>query len=105
MLTVTNFIDHFHKISQTDNITEVFTQGCCYWFAHILCERFPEMKLMYNPILNHFMASDTDGNLFDITGEVTSLHDKQHVILWEEYQDETHKQRIIDQCIKFVDDR
>lgn len=36
--------------------------GNCYWFAHILCERFPDLDIYYEPIEGHFYAGD--GNLF-----------------------------------------
>lgn len=97
MNEVQNFINHFHKVSLTDDVTEVFTRGCCYWFAYILCSRFPNAKMMYDPIMNHFIAQIGD-RLYDITGDVT---DKYKVIEWEHFEDELERQRIIDRCIEF----
>lgn len=94
---VNDFIHYFHHVSQTQNITEVFTSGCCYWFAYILCGRFPEAKLMYDLAANHFVA-EIGGKLYDITGEVT---DQYNVIEWDKYDDSLHKERIIRDCVNF----
>ena len=92
------FINHFHKVSPSDDITEVFTSGCCYWFAFILCKRFPNTKMMYDPIENHF-AAQIGNKLYDITGDVTKYY---HMIPWSLFNDELEKQRIIDYCIDFT---
>jgi hypothetical protein len=43
--------------------------GNCYWMAYILAERFPELEIVYEPIIGHFIV--TDGNrYYDWTGEV-----------------------------------
>jgi len=98
MSEVHSFINHFHKVSPTDDVTEVFTCGCCYWFAHILCSRFENAKMMYDPIINHFVAQIGD-RLYDITGDVT---DKYKVVEWKHFDDELEKQRIVDYCITFT---
>lgn len=98
MNEIYNFIARFTDASPTQNITETFTNGCCYWFAFILCNRFPEAKLMYDICQNHFVAK-INNKLFDITGDVTEKYD---VIEWEKYDDELHKKRLIRDCIKFI---
>lgn len=95
---VEQFIECFHSISETDNINEVFTKGCCYWFAFVLCSRFPGSRIMYDPDMCHFMAG-INGMLFDITGNVTGLYD---AIPWDEMDDEIEKQRIVRDCVKLV---
>lgn len=95
---IKHFISHFHKVSPTDDVTEVFTLGCCYWFAYILCNRFENAKMMYDPIINHFVTQIGD-RLYDITGDVT---DKYRVVEWEHFDDELEKQRIVDYCITFT---
>ena len=90
-----DFIDHFKRTSLTGNITEVF--GCCYWFAYILCGRFPEAQIMYDPVMNHFMAW-YNGKLFDVTGDVTEQY---KAIPWEDFDDDLERERIVEQCIKF----
>lgn len=92
------FIQHFTNVGNNQNIIEVFTCGCCYWFAHILCSRFENAKMMYDPIINHFVAQIGD-RLYDITGDVT---DKYKVVEWEHFDDELEKQRIVDYCITFT---
>ena len=42
--------------------------GNCYWFAHILITRFPELKIYYLPIEGHFVAGK-DETYFDAAGE------------------------------------
>lgn len=99
---VEQFINHFHSTSKTDNITEVFTKGCCYWFAYILCGRFPTARMMYDPIANHFVAK-IDNHLYDVTGDVTGQYD---VIPWNDYDeiidDSLEKSRILDYCVNFT---
>lgn len=98
-LEILQFINHFLKTSKTQNFTEVFTQGCCYWFAYILCARFPEMEIMYDPTINHFMAG-CDGRLFDVTGEVTDMY--KNAVPWKTFDDSTHRERLNAQCIDFA---
>lgn len=76
----------------------VFTQGCCFWFASILCERFPtNSRIMYDQVMNHFVA-EIDGRLYDITGDVT---DSYNVEPWDELDDDLLRQRIVRDCIMF----
>lgn len=42
--------------------------GNCYWFAHILTTRFPELKIYYLPIEGHFVAGK-DELYFDAAGQ------------------------------------
>ncbi len=92
---IQGFISRFHLSQFVD---EVFTCGCCYWFAFILCRRFADRsQLMYDQIDNHFMA-EIDGRLYDITGDVTGKYDAEP---WDELDDELLKQRIERDCILF----
>lgn len=96
-LKINDFISKFHKTSKTNDIVEVFTCGCCYWFAYILTGRFPETEMMYDQIINHFMVG-YNGRLYDITGDVT---DNYNAIAWKDFEDELERQRIIQYCIEF----
>lgn len=98
MQPVLDFINHFHKSSPTDEITKIFTEGCCYWFAHILHSRFPNSVIMYDPVINHFVTK-IDERLYDITGDVTEQY---NVISWDGYNDSIHKQRLIECCVNFT---
>ena len=94
--TVIRFIENFQNLGTIDT----FTQGCCYWFAVILKERF-QGTIMYNPVDNHF-ASLIDGHLYDITGELTidgSWYE------WEIYSkiDTLETDRIVRDCIEKVE--
>lgn len=75
----------------------VFTCGCCYWFAAILCQRFPESRLMYDQVENHFVT-EIGGRLYDITGDVTEQY---NVEPWDELDDPLLKARIVRDCIMF----
>ena len=91
---IENFIKHFHC---SENITEVFTQGCCYWFADILQHRFgPNVIIMYDQIDGHFGAWIND-HVYDITGDVTNKYN------WAKFSDtdENRKRRIYKDCINF----
>lgn len=63
--------------------------GNCYWFAQILCERFPGLVLYYCPIAGHFLAGDSDPNVaptfYDYTGVV---HPTEKPILFSQIQEE-----------------
>lgn len=101
---ILSFIAHFQGKTGAEIIIDRFTSGCCYWFAFILCSRFPNARMMYDPVVNHFMA-EIDGRLYDITGDVTG---KYNVIPWDQYdsifQDSSEKERIKQYCIDFTKD-
>lgn len=61
---IRRFTEHGHQVE------ECFTQGCCYWFAWVLTERFPGAEVVYDAISNHF-AARIGGRVYDITGDVT----------------------------------
>lgn len=94
---VINFLRRFHEKDQT--VDYVFTNGCCYWFAVILHERFPNSKIMYDPVWNHFVT-EIDNKLYDATGDVT---DNYNVVEWDKYalDDQLYRNRIIRDCINF----
>ncbi len=91
---IAGFLRRFHI---SENVDEVFTCSCCYWFAKIMSERFPESQIMYDSIACHFVV-EIDGRLFDITGDVT---DKYNAELWSDFTDVIHKERIVSECIMF----
>lgn len=97
---VISFIARFRNLSDTDEIVDVFTRGCCYWFAFILCERFGG-AMMYDPVANHF-AAGIGGRIYDITGDVT---EKMNAVPWATYaaDDDVHRKRIEKYCILFTD--
>ena len=42
--------------------------GNCYWFAKILVERFPWLKIYYDTMEGHFVAGIPGGPFFDSRG-------------------------------------
>ena len=108
MNDVADFLKRFHT---SDNINEVFQNGCCYWFAYILFTRFLKSGaiIMYDEVANHFGTKIGDNmvktdelssgdRVYDVTGDVT---DKYSWIGWLGFDDENHRQRIIKDCIMF----
>lgn len=78
------------------NFADFWTNGNCYWFAHILTARFQYLKIYYNPIEGHFVAGDGD-KFYDINGYYTS----NDLILLEEIEktDDAHFRRLIRDCV------
>ena len=52
---VCEFIERRWKITDAK-----WTDGNCYWFAHILCTRFPLLDIYYLPVVGHFVAGYED---------------------------------------------
>lgn len=55
---------------------DVFLNGCCFWFAHILEARFMAScmtTIMYEPVEGHFMAR-IDNRYYDIRGDVSEMY-------------------------------
>ena len=48
---IVNFIRKWRK---HPGAVDMFTNGKCYWFAHILREAFPGGIICYDPIVGHF---------------------------------------------------
>ena len=95
--TIENFLSRFHYYG--NNINDVFTLGCCYWFALILLLRFAkeDAEIMYDQVMCHFGTKIND-RVYDITGDVT---DRYQWIPWSEVDDELLRKRIIRDCIMF----
>ena len=94
---VIKFVEHFQNLGTID----IFTNGCCYWFARILNERFLGL-IMYNPIDNHF-ATLVNAKLYDITGEIPWTDEWKE---WREYEklDPLETKRIYKYCINKTED-
>lgn len=92
---IDNFLKRFHEF---DNVDDTFTKGCCYWFAVILHERFPDSEIVYDPIACHF-AVKIENSYYDITGNVDH---KYKFYLWDSDKlDPLDKKRTIRDCINF----
>lgn len=99
--TILKFIKNF----QNEGTVKTFTEGCCYWFALILFERFNmernkeknACRLMYNQIYGHF-ACEINGELFDITGQIEQTGE------WEPWADwflkePVYRETVVRDCI------
>ncbi len=105
MPEVITFIKRFSSNSagtaSRKEVIDMFTHGCCYWFAYVLCERFKRQdikaEIVIDYIANHFGCKIND-EVYDITGVVT---DKYNWELWNECTDTRLKRRIETDCILF----
>lgn len=86
-------------ISQFDGAQDVFLYGCCYWFAHILHNRF-NGEILYEPVEGHFVTRIANG-LYDIRGEVTEQYKECGLIDWDTYAevDPLHYKHIVRDCV------
>lgn len=87
----------FIKVFNSPSNETLFTNCACYWFAHILVNRFPNSTIMYNPHQIHF-AAKIRGSLYDISGRI---EDDEDYLDWSEYMDTSDDaDMIIENCIK-----
>lgn len=91
---ILDFIRQFRDLGAEN----CFSNGMCYWFAHILRSRFitEHCHIMYSEIDNHF-GCEINGIIYDITG-VAPAYD------WEpwytvNYNDPKLAERIKRDCI------
>lgn len=78
---IDRFIHQFSKYGK--QVTTLFTEDCCYWFARILQERFPEGEILFLPEEHHFVVQIED-RLWDIRGNVTNRFRQAKQIPWGE---------------------
>lgn len=96
---VLDFLSRFTNNGQFQQVENAFTNGCCYWMAYILAERFraDDAVIMYDEVMNHF-GTMVDGVVYDITGDVTGFYDWHP---WSELEDDALRFRITRDCINF----
>ena len=82
-----------------EGATDVFLNGCCFWFAQILRLRFGG-RTVYAPVVGHFMQ-EVEGRLYDVTGDVTGEYDGAIKYDWETYalSDSSNYARIYRDCV------
>lgn len=68
---------------------DIFRYGSCMNFYHILKTVFPKARCWYNIVEGH-VATNIDGNLYDITGEIKEIDGYQPIYnIWSgKYNDE-----------------
>ncbi len=96
---VLGFLSRFTNGGKSSGVTDVFANGCCYWMAYILAERFSadDAVIMYDEAMDHF-GTRIDGVVYDITGNVTGFYDWHP---WDELEDDALRSRITRDCINF----
>lgn len=87
---ILKFISLFHG-------NDDFLNGLCYWFAHILNERFPGGCINYAPILCHFFYT-INGHAYDVRGEIEP---PEKSVPWVKYCDfdELDYCRVLHSCV------
>lgn len=86
-------------------VIDCFTQGCCYWFAFILKERF-QGKIVYDPVIGHF-ACQIGSSVYDIKGNIDKQygpgffkwHDWDNWEIYADKQPSSARTRVIEDCI------
>jgi hypothetical protein len=73
------------KFSRFNGAAVMFTEGMCYWFAHILNAQFGG-EIHYLPIVGHFVAK-IEGVIYDITGDVTDKYAQEKSYEWDFLQE------------------
>ena len=94
------FIHRFTKRHDKtlSDVERCFTDGCCWWFAHILCERF-RGEMVYDEIDGHF-AAEINGRVYDITGDITDTFCKTYWSVFVE-REPNLSQRVLRRCRDF----
>lgn len=79
---------------------EYWNTGNCYYFAIILCSRFPELKPYYDPIEGHFWAGN--GEWFFDKGSVQAKECFNTIISLEDIKnnDPLWYERLMEDCVK-----
>ena len=96
---VNEVINFLKRFKTSDDIKEVFTCDCSYWFAVILFGRFIRdgATIMYDKNVNHF-GTRIGGRIYDITGDVTGSY---VWVTWESITDKSQRASITQNCIMF----
>ena len=84
------------KFSQTN---ANWQNGNCYWFARILCDRFPaQLQIYYLPIEGHFIAGNGE-QFYDWTGLLDLKNIPRVPFKNIQETDPTWYYRLCDNCI------
>lgn len=106
---VLKFIARFTNNGQKKEVIDTFSNGCCYWFADILWDRFTlnddveECTVLYDPIINHW-ACQINSIIYDITGAIP-VDAEYEWTEWNDFmfKDELLTKRLYRDCINFGD--
>jgi hypothetical protein len=96
---ILDYINQFRQFGP-EVIEYCFSSGMCWQFSTLLAIRFrPNSRKVYDPIVNHF-ATEIDGRIYDIRGDITDLPYQWEY--WDTYrlQDPKHTKRIVRDCVR-----
>lgn len=100
-IAVARFTDRFTQNGTNEGVINCFTNGCCFWFASCLFDRFADFdpEIVCDAVANHF-GCFINGRIYDITGDVTDKYKWQS---WYEayFDDVARGERIVCDCIDF----
>lgn len=65
---IANFLYSSHDIDISPQLTDIFTNGYCYYFAKMLQDTFNRGNLVVDKQKQHVAWQDVDGTVYDITG-------------------------------------
>lgn len=91
-----NEIEEFIKRRFSNDCNWLY--GNCYYFALILCYRFPHLKKIYYPIEGHWVASDGE-YAYDFNGK-SKIKDIFYSEDEWKYEDEEYYERVITDCTR-----
>lgn len=97
---VLGFISRFTAKGCRGEVIDAFRNGCCFWFAKTLRDRFVgcDPVIMYDQIENHF-GTMIDDRVYDITGDVT---DEFRWMAFSKLGDKSLLDRLVRDCICFT---
>ena len=98
---VLGFISRFTAKGKRKEVIDAFRNGCCFWFAKILRDRFSgcNPSIMYDQVENHF-GTMVGERIYDITGDVT---DDFRWEIFEQMEDKLLISRLIRDCVAFTE--
>lgn len=105
---VINFINRFTNKGKRTEVIDCFSNGCCYWFAHILHQRFgfPQSTtnrcyIVHDPVAGHFACFIND-RIYDITGDITDQDREWDEWTMYELKEPKVARHIINSCALFI---
>lgn len=99
MNDVIKFISVFTSDFTNQEIVDVFSDKCSYWFATILFGRFirENSTIVFDKEANHF-GTRIHGKVYDISGDVTANH---KWVPWLDVSNDERKTQIVKTYIMF----
>lgn len=95
-------LEFINRRFNNPEVIKSFTNGDCYYFAHILKIRFGIGRIVYNEVDNHF-GYLSHNKIYDITGIICENFSDDN--LWQDWifymsNEPSNAKRIINDCVK-----